>query len=456
MHRQFGMLEEIFRAAVAQVDPYRLVNDCLRCENDRLTLRTEAFRTNIDLNGIDHIYVIGAGKATAPMARAMEELLGDRIRGGVVVVKYGHTEKLARIRQREAGHPIPDENGVTAVREIVAMAKKAGQGDLVVNLISGGGSALTPYPLETEIDGQRLAISLEEKQAVTKALLACGATIDELNCLRKHLSLYKGGRLAAAIHPARGISLILSDVVGDHLDTIASGPTTFDATTFQDADRILAKYDLAGQLPPNLTALIQLGLEGRIRDTPKADEPIFETIQNVLIGTNHGALAAAARKAESLGLHTRVLSSQIVGEAREVAKVLCGIAKDARRYDLLGPKPLCLIFGGETTVTIKGDGKGGRNQEMALAFLAEMQQNPESTGGIYFLSAATDGNDGPTDAAGGFAANALLPLARQKNLDIDATLKNNDAYHFYDQLGHLFKTGPTNTNVCDLQLILIE
>jgi hydroxypyruvate reductase len=336
------------------------------------------------------------------------------------------------------------------------MAKKAGQRDLVFNLISGGGSALTPYPLETEINGERLAISLEEKQAVTKALLACGATIDELNCVRKHLSLYKGGRLAAAIHPARGISLILSDVVGDHLDTIASGPTTFDATTFADADRILVKYDLAGQLPPNLTALFQWGREGRLADTPKADEPIFETIQNVLIGTNHGALAAAARKAEALGLHTRVLSSQIVGEAREVAKVICGIAKDARRHGLLGPKPLCLIFGGETTVTIKGDGKGGRNQEMALAFLAEMQQNPESTGGIYFLSAATDGNDGPTDAAGGFAANALLPLARQKNLDIDAYLKNNDAYHFYDRLGHLFKTGPTNTNVCDLQLILIE
>jgi hydroxypyruvate reductase len=285
--------------------------------------------------------------------------------------------------------------------------------------------------------------------------LECGATIQEINCIRKHLSAIKGGQLARTIYPATTISLILSDVVGDSLDAIASGPTVPDPTSYADVKAILEKYGLAAKMPDKLMALIRLGLEGQVPETPKPGDPLFANSTDILIGTNYLSLQAAAQQASQLGFTPIVLSSQITGEAREVAKVLYGIGKDARKRQLLGPGDLCILSGGETTVTIRGTGKGGRNQEMALAFLAEMESSPAEAAGIFFLSAATDGNDGPTDAAGAYASIELLELAKTSGCDINACLNDNDAYTFFDRIGHLLKTGPTNTNVCDLQIMLV-
>jgi len=313
-----------------------------------------------------------------------------------------------------------------------------------------------PYPAEYEDGDRAVRISLAQKQAVTRLLLDCGATINEINCVRKHLSQIKGGRLAEMLYPATVVSLILSDVVGDSLDVIASGPTTGDSTAFADVAAVMAKYDLDEKLPDAVRAYIDLGLSGTVPDTPDGSHPAFSKVDNLLIGTNYLSLQAAAEAARTLGYTTVVLSSQVIGEAREVARVLCGIAKDAKKHGLLGPLPLCLICGGETTVTIRGDGTGGRNQEMALAFLVEMGLSPAETAGIHFLAAATDGDDGPTDAAGAFAHHGIMTAALKAGLSAAAFLKNNDAYHFFDRTGGLLKTGPTNTNVCDIQVIIIH
>jgi len=449
-------LRDIFLAGVARVDPNRLINDVLALDGDRLSVTAPGASATYDLSATPRVLVLGAGKATARMARAVETLLGDRIDDGVISVKYGHTESLTRVRCIEADHPVPDAEGIRASREMADLARSADENTLAINLISGGGSALMPYPAEFVTADVDIRLTLGEKQEVTRALLECGATINEVNCIRKHLSQIKGGRLAEMLYPAPSVSLILSDVVGDALDTIASGPTTFDATTFADAAAILEKYDLAPVLPPAVKAFVDLGVRGVVPDTPGPENRVFGRVDNVLIGTNFMSLEAAAEKAAALGYRTTILSSQVIGEAREVARVLCGIAKDARRQRLFGELPVCLICGGETTVTIRGSGRGGRNQEMALAFLAEMDQSPEDTRGIHFLAASTDGNDGPTDAAGAFADHAALDSARTAGLNISAYLKNNDAYRFFDRIGRLLKTGPTNTNVCDIQVMIID
>jgi glycerate 2-kinase len=290
---------------------------------------------------------------------------------------------------------------------------------------------------------------------VTRALLACGAVIDEVNCLRKHLSSIKGGHLARLLHPATSVNLILSDVVGDSLDTIASGPTTGDGTCFADVQAIVDKYDLSDRLPEPVRRVFQLGADGRIPDTPQPGDPVFDRVTNLLIGTNYLSLEAARDAARALGCTARILTSQVVGEAREVAKFYCAIGKDAVSHRLWGDPPLCLIAGGETTVTIAGEGRGGRNQEMALAFLGEMEHQPEACRDLYFLAASTDGNDGPTDAAGAFACRQLLERAQSRGVSIVDHLKRNDAYTFFASIDGLLKTGPTNTNVCDIQLLLI-
>jgi hydroxypyruvate reductase len=449
-------LEEIFRAGVARVDPEVLIHDCLHLEGDALTVDTGEDRVEYDLSRFHRVVVIGFGKATARMAKAVEKILGSRIYEGLIAVKYSHTESLDRIRTIEAGHPVPDQSGMEAARQIAALARQADEGTLVITLISGGGSALIPHPWSGSAGGSQVTLSLEEKQNTTEVLLRCGAVINEINCLRKHLSQIKGGRLARMIHPAASLNLILSDVVGDRLDAIASGPTTWDETTFDDALRIVGKYDIEADLPEAVLRIFSLGAKGAIPETPKKDDPVFENVNNLLVGTNYHSLEAAAKAAKTLGLSPVVLSSQIVGEAREVAKVYCGIGKDARRKGLFGPRPLCLIGGGETTVTLNGSGKGGRNQEMALAFLAEIEQDPAATEGLYFLAASTDGNDGPTDAAGAFACSQILRDAERLGLSPADYLKNNDAYSFFDACGRLLKTGPTNTNVCDIQLLIVS
>lgn len=447
-------LERIFRAGLGRVDPYRMIKDRLFLQGSSLVVRTEQDAVIFDLSRYDRIIVLGTGKATAKMALAVEELLGDRITDGLISVKAGHTEPLGRIRIIEAGHPVPDERSIRAARETAALAEKGDASTLFINLVSGGGSALLSYPLDVSVSAAGAALTLGEKQAVTKVLLACGATIQEINCIRKHISGLKGGRLARLMYPADSLNLILSDVVGDRLDSIASGLTTWDRTTYADAESIVRKYGIDDRIPENVKHLLRAGVRGEIPETPKEGDPAFGKVHNILIGTNYAALLAAQDEARALGYDTIVLSSQVTGEAREIAKFYLAVAREALRFDAPVKRPGCIIAGGETTVTLAGDGMGGRNQEMALSFLAELASGPGEEQ-IAFLSAATDGNDGPTDAAGAFADVGVLALASRFGLDIQEYLSRNDSYRFFDRIGMLLKTGPTNTNVCDLQLVLV-
>ncbi len=444
-------LEQIFRAGLSRVDPRRLVEDHLRLEGSTLVVAANDPQLRINLDACERLLVIGAGKATAALAQGLEKVLGERISEGLIVVKYGHTMPLRKIETLEAGHPLPDANSARGARRLMELAQKADAHTLVINLISGGGSALLAAPLQEAAP----SLNLEDKQATTRLLLGCGATIDELNCVRKHLSAIKGGRLARLLHPARCLNLVLSDVVGDRLDVIASGVTAPDSTTFADALDVLDRYRLRPRIPGAVRLLLEGGAAGRVEETPKPGDPVFARIDNVLLGSNLQALQAAAAKARDLGYHTAALTCRATGEARDFARLLLAQALDIRDHQLLAPRPACLLAGGETTVTLRGPGQGGRNQELALAFLNGMADQPSGGAGLYLLSAATDGNDGPTDAAGAFASNELLVAARQKGLDPAAFLNRNDAYPFFDRLGALLRTGPTKTNVCDLQIVLI-
>lgn len=447
------IFNSITDAAIARVDPYKMIKERLVLNGTILEIHSEDRTSRFDLSEYDDVYVVGAGKATAKMALAVEEILGEYVTEGVISVKKGHTEGLNIIRIIEAGHPVPDDNSLKAGNAIYEICERASERSFVINLISGGGSALLEKPnCAEEVDGE---ISLEDLQTLTGQLLACGASIGEINAVRKHISAIKGGGLAQVIYPAASVSLILSDVIGDRLDTIASGMTVPDQTTFEDVDSILRKYQLKGAVPKSVRALIEAGVAGLISDNLKEGDPECEKTQNILIGTNYTALRAAVSKAEDLGFNSMVLSTHVEGEAREIAKFYCAIGKDIKKYDLPVSRPACIVAGGETTVTIKGDGKGGRNQEMALAFLNEIAYDEEGCDGIYFASVATDGNDGPTDAAGAFASREILHVAMNRSFSPSEYLDNNDAYHFYEAIGWLLKTGPTNTNVCDLQILLV-
>jgi hydroxypyruvate reductase len=377
------------------------------------------------------------------------------LNGGLVCTKYDHTEPLAIIEQVEAAHPVPDEAGVRAANRMAQIAREANEHTLVITLISGGGSALLPAPMTYSNNGHEVVLTLAHKQAVTRTLLSCGADIREINCLRKHLSALKGGRFLQLIEPATCLSFILSDVVGDRLDTIASGITAADDSTYAQALGIVDKYGVAEQLPVEALQAIRLGAKGAIPETLKPGDAALAKVNNLLIGTNHAALMAACDAARDLGYNVAPLTCLLTGEAREVAKFLAGIALDVRRTGMLVKPPACVILGGETVVTVTGEGKGGRNQEMALAFLAELEHDSESGRNIEFLSASTDGSDGPTDAAGAFASESMLVRARAAGLSIQDALKTNDSYHFFEALDGLYKTGPTRTNVCDLHILLV-
>lgn len=396
-----------------------------------------------DLNQFEKIFVLGAGKAGASMARALEDILGDRISAGLITVKYEHIETLTRIKLQEAGHPVPDENGIIGAQAIYQLAASADEKTLVICLISGGGSALMPLPVN--------GISLQDKQETTKVLLACGATIHEINAIRKHLSVIKGGGLAKAVYPATLITLILSDVVGDDLDSIASGPCVPDSRTFADCRAILEKYSIESEIPSTVVSYIDAGIAGRVPETPKSGQVFFTKTQNVIVASNFNALLAAKKKADELGFNSLLLSSMLEGETRDVAGNHIAIAREIRKHGYPLETPACLLSGGETTVRIKGTGKGGRNQEFVLAAAIKMS----GMDNLVVLSAGTDGNDGPTDAAGAIADSSTFRCAVDLGLDPSLYLNNNDSYHFFDQLGDLYKTGPTNTNVMDLRIILI-
>jgi hydroxypyruvate reductase len=449
-------LRLIFSAALRSVNPESLILERMRLSGNLLTVSSELESVKLDLRDFNRILVLGAGKATAPMARAVEKILGDRISEGLIAVKYGHTETLERIGLIEAGHPVPDENSLRAASGIGQLAAGADGRTLIINLISGGGSALLSDPLHASIGGETVALTLDDIRRTTGVLLASGATIEEMNCVRKHLSAIKGGRLSERGYPAVQINVLLSDVIGDRLDTIASGLTTHDTTTYADALSILDKYGIADKVSGKALRILRAGVRGEVPETPKAGAEIFSRVKNLIIGNNHTALRAAEQEAKRLGYHTTALSSRIIGEAREAARVFAGIVKDVQRYELFTGKPACILWGGETTVTLVGSGKGGRNQEFALAFLLELREyGLEVSSGITLLAASTDGNDGPTDAAGAFASTGVLRSAAAQALDPAAYLKENDSYTFYDRTGFLHKTGPTNTNVCDLQIALV-
>ena len=435
---------EIFLRAVSAVDPSKRLREMITVEQDTLRVKTDERSEDLfHLKAFKNIFLIGTGKASASMARTMEDLLTGRISSGVITTKLGHRLPLKRTELIEAGHPIPDQNGLEGAHRIRSLLKNSGPEDLVLVVLSGGGSALLPLPVE--------GITLEEKQEVTQLLLDCGADIKEINTVRKHISQIKGGWLARWAYPSTVLAFILSDVVGDPLDVIGSGPTVPDPSTFEDAWEILRKYNLIREVAPSIQKYLQLGREGRVQETPKPGESAFEKVHNILMGSNILALRAAQQEASSHGFHTLILSSSIVGETREVARFHAAIAKEVMTSGNPIPKPACIISGGETTVTIRGRGRGGRNQEFALAGALEIQGLET----VVLLSGGTDGTDGPTDAAGAVADHTTVKRALAMGLHPKAHLEGNDAYPFFEKLGDLLITGPTQTNVMDVRVLLI-
>lgn len=445
-------LKAIYQAAIKRVDPFTMVQSRVTLDSNTLKIRLDNRDMRLSLDKFENIYVLGAGKATAPMARAMEEILGPKLSGGLIAVKKGHTDILEKIEIIEAGHPVPDKNSVSAAQQILDIAAKGGETTLFITLISGGGSALLACPRECG----GTTITLADKQKTTELLLACGAGINEINSVRKQLSGIKGGKLARHMYPGTSVNLILSDVVGDDLGAIASGPTAPDVTTFTQALGIVKKYELSSRLPARVVKMLESGALQKTDKNEVSGDKIFSKVHNILLGNNLSALNAARQKAESLGYNTLVLSSRITGEAREIARVFSGMARDIALGSLPPQRPACVLAGGETTVTIQGNGKGGRNQEMSLSFLQELETNPAGIENIFFLSGATDGNDGPTDAAGAFASRAVLDAGKKAGINISEYLTRNDSYTYFDAAGHLFKPGPTNTNVCDLQILIVK
>jgi glycerate 2-kinase len=430
---------EIFRAALAAANAGNAVRKHLSVQSHSIKAGT----VRLPLRNLDRIFLIAAGKAAVQMAAMVEEIIGPRLTHGIAVTKQGHaTAPLDRVEVIEARHPIPDQSGVRASAAIRALLRELNARDLVLVAISGGASALLSAPAEP--------ITLHAKQKTTDLLLRAGATIHELNAVRRHISTLKGGQLALLAYPATVASLILSDVIGDRPDVIGSGPTAPDPSTFADATGVLRKFGLLSRVPPAVRERLEQGARGEIEETPKPGNPVFKHVHNVIIGSNRLALDAAAQEAKVRGFHTLILSSAIDGETREVARTHAQILREVALAGHPVRSPACILSGGETTVTIKGKGKGGRNQEFALAAAFEIDGCPN----LAVLSAGTDGTDGPTDAAGAIATGDTIRRARQRGLDPQKHLEDNDSYPFFDALGSLIKTGPTGTNVMDIHVLL--
>jgi glycerate 2-kinase len=453
---------ELQQAALAAVEPAAAVRRHVRREGDTLIVAGRRY----DLSGYERVFVIGGGKAAVPMASAVADILGERLTEGVLVTKYGHARyPVPGIQILEAGHPVPDQNAVRGAQALVDLARRAGERDLVICLISGGGSALLTLPVP--------GLTLADLQALTDALLHVGATINEMNTVRKHWSRIKGGNLARLVAPATLVTLVLSDVVGDPLDVIASGPTVPDTTSVADAQAVLARYGIQSLDARSIEAELVLGVSrsamsadarsmpasplagrdvaGILRETPKPGDPAFGRVQHVVVGSNRLAACAAVERARELGFNALLLSTYVEGEAREVARVAAALAKGACAHGDPLPPPACLVWGGETTVTVRGQGKGGRNQELALAAALALEGWP----GVLVMALATDGTDGPTDGAGAVVTGQTVARARAMGLDPWSALEDNDSYPFFDALGDLLRTGPTGTNVNDLLFVLI-
>jgi glycerate 2-kinase len=431
---------EIFQSALKTINPERLIFDNLSLKGSTLYVKNHP----CDLDKINNLYILGIGKAAAKMAQALEKILDNRITDGLVITKYGYGETLHKIEVIEAGHPLPDESGLSGSKKIIEIAQKAGENDLILFLISGGGSALFTQPVN--------GISLQDIIQLTSLFLSSGATIYEINTLRKHISQVKGGRFAQFAYPAQVIGLILSDVIGDDPSFIASGPITADNTTYNKCWDILVKYNIRQKIPPSIKKHIEKGLQGKINETPKKAEPIFEQVKAVVIGNNRLALIQAKKEAELLGYNTFILSSYMRGEAKEVACFHSAVAKEILTSHNPIKPPACIISGGETTVTLKGNGKGGRSQELALAAAIEIS----TWENIVAFCAGTDGTDGPTDAAGAVADSFTVQRAEEKGINAYKYAANNDSYNFFKQLNDLIITGPTYTNVMDIYIFMVD
>ena len=425
-------------SALNAVNPKQIIKSKLLLKN--LTLHVNGY--SIDLKKFKNIYVIGGGKASGSMAEALEQVLGNSITKGLVNVPRSSKNKTDIIKLHEASHPIPDEAGVEGTRRMLKIAEQAKEDDLIICLISGGGSSLMPLP--------RGKISIADKKEITNALLKCGATKNEINTVRKHISDFKGGWLAKKAYPSSILNLILSDVVGDPLDFIASGPTVPDSTTFSDAIKVLKKYRLWSKAPASIRKVLSDGEKGLIPETPKANDEAFKRVYNVVVGNNRLASLTAQKYLKSEGLNTLLLTSTLEGEARHVGVMLASIAREVSASGNPVPKPAGIIAGGETTVTVTGKGLGGRNQEIALA----AAQKLNDMNGVVVASLSTDGVDGPTDAAGAIADGKTLVRAAKMGLTPEEYLAENDSYHFFSKLGDLIFTGPTGTNVNDVSVIV--
>jgi glycerate 2-kinase len=431
--------EQIFLAGVDRVLPDRLLTNELAVIDNCLIIGDLKF----SLETFENIYVIGAGKAIAKMASEVEKILGENITAGHIIVKYGHSFKLKYIDVSEAGHPVPDLNGFGATEVILRMAGEATINDLVICLLSGGGSSLlTDFPPGTLPD---------EITKINTLLVNSGACIREINAVRKHLSAVKGGQLARTVYPATLISLILSDVPGDQLDVIASGPTTPDPTTFHQALAVLEKFDLIKSVSTGILGHLHQGAKGIVSETPKPGDRVFARTYNILIGSNILALEAAKLKALEFNINPVIIDIQLQGDISSVAEY---IVETSLRFkeDENEVKPVCLLFGGETTVKMTGKGAGGRNQHLALLCATMLQDHS----GITILSGGTDGSDGQTDAAGAVVDSETLQVCRSKGIDPLKYLQSFDSYHFFKKVGgHIF-TGPTMTNVMDIIVVIVE
>ncbi len=431
-------LIKIFNSAVGIAHPAGFMRDYLEYSDGILRAGKELFR----LRPESRLLVIGAGKAGAAMAVETEIIFGNRINGGLVVTKYGHSLPLKYLTIVESGHPVPDQNGIEAARQIENLLKDLNENDLVICLISGGASALLADVPE--------GITLEEMRRTVSLLLDSGAHIGEINTVRKHLSYLKGGQLLRLISPATAISLIISDVPGDDPGIIASGLTSPDSSRFEDALEVIKKYKLETEIPEPVLKRIRKGVRGEIPETIKAEDSILNNVRNILVATNKMGLEEAAKASEKIGYRSLIVNENLEGEAadrgKEIAEFLIAQNPD---------QPHCYLWGGETTVTIQGYGMGGRNQELALSALLRFTDFSTKDKEIFLLVSGTDGTDGPTDANGAMIDNSLIVKAARDQGQILDHLRNNDSYHYFAKHGGHFITGPTNTNVMDLVIALV-
>lgn len=436
-------LKKIYTAAIEAVSPLKAVKRHLSMQGSDLILSRDGDEIkSLNLDNFEKIFVVGAGKATSAMARAVEEILGDRISAGCVCVKHGHVADLKYVEQVEASHPIPDNEGLKGAEKIYNIIKGADKKDLIISLISGGGSALMPLPHNS--------IKLEDKQKTTDLLIKSGATIHEINGVRKHLSRLKGGNMARAAYPASVINLMISDVVGDDMDVIASGPFVPDTTDYGTALQVLDRHRLRKSIPISVRMHLESGAAGKIPENPHVGDHIFSVVTNMIIASNFLALKAAKDEAEKLGYRSIILSSLIEGDTAETARWHCRIAKEIAATGNPLPRPACVISGGETTVKVIGSGRGGRNMEFAMHAvkgIAGMEN-------MLIASIGTDGTDGPTEAAGALSTGETMMRIQENSLNINEFIKDNNSYQLFSALGDLIITGPTNTNVMDIRIIM--